>query len=96
VASHFGGTRNAMAVSWPNGIQDAGGLRSQFHHVIDVAPTILDAASIPYPESVCGVTQEPMEGMSMLYSFDDAGAPATTAPSTSRCSPTGPSTTKAG
>jgi arylsulfatase len=75
VASHFGGTRNAMAVSWPKGIKDAGGLRAQFHHVIDVVPTVLDVANIPHPESVCGVRQEPLEGVSMLYSFDEAGAP---------------------
>ena len=75
VASHFGGTRNAMAVSWPNGIKDAGGLRTQFHHVIDIVPTILDAANISAPESVNGVTQEPIEGVSMLYSFEDAQKP---------------------
>ncbi len=75
VASHFGGTRNAMAVSWPKGIQEAGGLRTQFHHVIDIVPTILDAANIPAPERICGVTQEPLEGVSMLYSFGDAAQP---------------------
>ena len=77
VASHFGGTRNAMAVSWPRKIKDAGGLRSQFHHVIDIMPTILEAAGIPQPQSVGGVEQEPIEGVSMLYSFDGAGAPST-------------------
>jgi arylsulfatase A-like enzyme len=75
VASHFGGTRNATAISWPKGIKDAGGLRPQFHHVIDIVPTILDAANIPAPERVNGVTQEPIEGVSMLYSFEDAEAP---------------------
>jgi arylsulfatase A-like enzyme len=75
VASHFGGTRNAMAVSWPDGIKEAGGLRTQFHHVIDILPTILDAANIPAPERVDGVVQEPIEGVSMLYSFDDAEKP---------------------
>jgi arylsulfatase len=75
VASHFGGTRNGMAVSWPKGIKDAGGLRTQFHHVIDVAPTLLEAAKIPHPESVCGVAQEPLEGTSMVYSFGDGSAP---------------------
>ncbi len=75
VASHFGGTRNAMAVSWPKGIKDAGGLRTQFHHVIDIVPTILDAANIPAPERVNGVAQEPIEGVSMLYSFEDPDAP---------------------
>ena len=77
VASHFGGTRNAMAVSWPRKIKDAGGLRTQFHHVIDIMPTILEAAGIPQPQSVGGVEQEPIEGVSMLYSFDSAGAPST-------------------
>ena len=75
VASHFGGTRNGLAVSWPNGIKDAGGLRTQFHHVTDIVPTILDAANITAPERVNGVAQEPHEGVSMLYSFDDAAAP---------------------
>ena len=75
VASHFGGTRNALAVSWPKGIQDAGGQRTQFHHVIDIVPTILDAANIPSPERINGVAQEPLEGVSMLYSFTDAGKP---------------------
>ena len=75
VASHFGGTRNATAISWPKGINDAGGLRTQFHHVIDIVPTILDAANIPAPERVNGVAQEPIEGVSMLYSFEDAEAP---------------------
>jgi len=77
VASHFGGTRNGMAVSWPNGIKDAGGLRTQFHHVIDVMPTILEAAGVPHPTSVNGVAQEPIEGTSMLYSFGDQGAAST-------------------
>ncbi|MFN8469995.1 MAG: arylsulfatase [Caldilineaceae bacterium] len=77
VASHFGGTRNAMAVAWPRKIKDAGGLRSQFHHVIDIMPTILEAAGIPHPHSVGGVEQEPIEGVSMLYTFDSASAPST-------------------
>ena len=75
VASHLGGTRNAMAVSWPAQIKDVGGLRSQFHHIIDIVPTILDAANIPPPGHVNGVLQEPIEGVSMLYSATDAGAP---------------------
>ena len=77
VASHFGGTRNALALSWPKGIAEAGGLRTQFHHVIDLAPTILEAAGIPHPASVNGVSQEPIEGTSMAYSFTDATAPST-------------------
>ena len=74
VASHWGGTRNGTIVHWPNGIEDKGGLRSQFSHVIDVAPTILEAAGLPEPTMVNGVMQSPMEGTSMLYSFNDADA----------------------
>ena len=74
VASHFGGTRNGLVVSWPKCIKDAGGMRSQFHHVIDVVPTILEAAGVPEPASINGVAQKPIEGVSMLYSFDDAKA----------------------
>ncbi len=70
VASHFGGTRNGMAISWPAGIDAAGELRSQFHHVIDLAPTILEAAGIPHPDHVNGIAQQPIEGVSMRYSFD--------------------------
>ena len=72
VASHWGGTRNGTIVHWPKGIQEKGGLRTQFSHVIDVAPTILEAAGIPEPVAVNGVTQSPMEGTSMLYSFNEA------------------------
>lgn len=74
VASHFGGTRNGTIINWPNGIKAKGELRTQFHHVIDLAPTVLEAAGIPEPVSVNGVAQIPIEGVSMLYSFDDAGA----------------------
>jgi arylsulfatase len=74
VASHFGGTRNGMVVHWPNGIKTKGELRSQFHHVIDVAPTALEAARLPEPTMVNGTKQRPMDGVSMLYSFDDAKA----------------------
>ena len=74
VASHLGGTRNGMVVSWPRRIRDAGGLRSQFTHCIDIGPTILEAAGIPEPEVVDGTPQKPMEGTSFLYSFDDASA----------------------
>ncbi|MEI6159602.1 MAG: arylsulfatase, partial [Roseococcus sp.] len=69
IASHFGGTRNGMAVSWPRGITDRGGVRTQFHHVIDVVPTILEAAGIAQPQAVNGITQVPMSGTSMAYSF---------------------------
>jgi arylsulfatase A-like enzyme len=74
VASHWGGTRNGTIVHWPNGIRARGDVRSQFHHVIDVAPTVLDAAGIPEPTSVDGIPQKPIEGVSMRYSFDEAGA----------------------
>ena len=75
VASHWGGTRNGTIVHWPAGIAEKGGLRSQFTHVIDVAPTILEAAGLPEPTMVNGVLQAPIEGTSMLYSFNDADAP---------------------
>jgi arylsulfatase len=74
VASHFGGTRNGTIVHWPKGIKAKGEIRSQFAHVIDVAPTILEAAGIPEPLSVDGIEQDPIEGVSMLYSFNDAKA----------------------
>ncbi|MFI6679620.1 arylsulfatase [Kribbella sp. NPDC050470] len=77
IASHFGGTRNGLAVSWPNGFASRGELRSQFHHVIDVVPTILEAAGVGAPTHVNGVEQRPIEGVSMRYSFDHAGAPST-------------------
>jgi arylsulfatase len=75
VASHWGGTRNGTIVHWPNGIDERGGLRSQFTHVIDVAPTILEAAGLPEPTMVNGVLQSPMEGTSMLYAFGETDAP---------------------
>jgi arylsulfatase len=75
VASHWGGTRNGTVVHWPNGIQEKGGQRSQFCHVIDVAPTVLEAAGIPEPTLVNGVLQSPYEGTSMVYAFNDAKAP---------------------
>jgi arylsulfatase A-like enzyme len=71
VASHWGGTRNGTIVHWPNGIKAKGEVRSQFHHVIDVAPTVLDAAGLPEPKTVNGVGQKPIEGLSMRYAFDD-------------------------
>jgi len=74
VASHFGGTRNGTIVHWPNGIKAKGEIRSQFHHVIDVAPTVLEAANLPAPTFVNGVMQEPMHGVSMAYTFDDPAA----------------------
>jgi len=77
VASHFGGTRNALALSWPARIADQGGLRRQFHHVTDIAPTIYAAAGIVPPERFNGVSQQPFDGVSMVASFDDADAPET-------------------
>lgn len=74
VASDYGGTKVGMAVHWPDGIKSKGELRKQFHHVIDVAPTILEAAGLPEPVKVNGVPQVPMNGTSMLYSFDDGAA----------------------
>jgi hypothetical protein len=74
VASHFGGTRNGTIVHWPKGIQAKGELRSQFHHIIDLAATILEVAGLPEPLSVNGVQQKPLEGVSMAYSFNDATA----------------------
>jgi len=74
VASHFGGTRNPLVIAWPDRIKDAGGIRTQFHHVIDISPTILEAARLPQPAEVNGVKQKPIEGVSMMYSFDDAKA----------------------
>jgi len=75
VASHWGGTRNGTIVHWPKGISDGGGVRHQFTHVIDLAPTVLEVAGIPEPAFVNGVMQSPMEGTSMAYSFGDAEAP---------------------
>ena len=74
VASHWGGTRNGTIVHWPKGIKAKGEIRTQFSHVIDVAPTILEAAGLPHPAIVNSVQQAPIEGVSMLYSFDDAKA----------------------
>ncbi|PAP99855.1 arylsulfatase [Mesorhizobium mediterraneum] len=74
VASHWGGTRNGTIVHWPSGIAGKGEVRSQFHHVIDVAPTILEAAGLPQPQAVDGVAQMAIEGVSMLYSFNEAKA----------------------
>jgi arylsulfatase A-like enzyme len=79
VASFFGGTRQGMVIAWPNRIKDAGGVRTQFHHMIDIVPTILEAAGIPQPLMVNGEAQKPIEGVSMVYTFDNANA---NAPST--------------
>ena len=75
IASHWGGTRNGTIVHWPNGIEEQGGLRDQFTHVIDLAPTILEAAGLPEPTMVNGVQQSPMEGTSMLYTFNQPDEP---------------------
>ena len=75
IASHYGGTRNGMVISWPARIKDRGGIRSQWHHTIDVVPTILQVCGLQQPASVNGVAQKPIEGVSMAYSFDNAKAP---------------------
>jgi arylsulfatase A-like enzyme len=75
VASHFGGTKNAMVISWPKRIKAHGEMRTQFAHVIDILPTVLEVASLPAPFSVYGIQQEPVEGVSMMYTFDAANAP---------------------
>jgi arylsulfatase len=74
VASHFGGTRQGMAISWPDRIKDTGGIRTQFHHIIDIVPTILESAGIQAPATVNGIAQKPIEGVSMAYTFDKANA----------------------
>jgi arylsulfatase len=75
VASSYGGTRNGMVVHWPKGIKAKGEVRSQWHHVIDIAPTILEAAGLPEPKIVNGTPQTPIEGVSMVYTFADSKAP---------------------
>ncbi len=77
VASHFGGTRQGMVIAWPNHIKDTGGIRTQFHHMIDIVPTILEVTGIPAPLVVNGIAQKPIEGVSMAYTFDKANANAT-------------------
>lgn len=77
VASNFGGTRNGMVAHWPAGIKSKNEVRSQFHHVIDIAPTIYEAVKVPAPKKVNGIDQRPIEGVSMAYSFDNASAPDT-------------------
>jgi arylsulfatase len=74
IASHYGGTRNGMVISWPERIKDSGTLRPQWHHVVDIAPTLLEAAGIEPPAIVHGAAQKPIEGISMMYTFDDATA----------------------
>jgi arylsulfatase len=75
VASHFGGTRNGMVISYPKGMKDVGAVRSQFHHVIDIVPTILEVAGLPQPKRVNGIDQKPMDGTSMVYTFNGATDP---------------------
>jgi arylsulfatase A-like enzyme len=74
IASYFGGTRQGMAISWPGHIKDVGGIRPQFHHIIDIVPTILEVTGIQPPATVNGVAQKPIEGISMAYTFDSANA----------------------
>lgn len=75
IASHYGGTRNGLVVSWPKGIADQGTIRTQWHHVIDIVPTIYEACGVTPPEVVSGIRQKPIDGVSMAYSFADAAAP---------------------
>jgi arylsulfatase len=77
VASNFGGTRNGMVMHWPAGIKSKNEVRSQFHHVIDIAPTIYECVGVPVPKTVYGIEQRPMEGVSMKYTFDNGAAPDT-------------------
>ncbi|HEX9807063.1 MAG TPA: arylsulfatase [Alteraurantiacibacter sp.] len=76
IASHFGGTRQGMVMAWPNRIKDAGAIRHQFHHMIDIVPTLLEATGIPAPVMVNGIAQKPIEGVSMAYTFDKENADA--------------------
>ena len=76
IPSFFGGTRQGMAISWPGHITDKGGIRTQFHHVIDIVPTMLEATGIPAPVMVDGIGQKPIEGVSLAYTFDKANADA--------------------
>jgi arylsulfatase A-like enzyme len=76
IASYFGGTRQGMAISWPGHIKDLGGIRSQFHHIIDIVPTLLEVTGIQPPATVNGIAQKPIEGVSMAYTFDSANAKA--------------------
>ena len=77
IASHYGGTRNAMVISWPTRIKDAGAIRTQWHHTIDIVPTILELTGLQQPSIVNGVAQKPVEGVSMAYTFDNPRAPST-------------------
>jgi len=76
VASHFGGTAQGMAIAWPGHVTDVGGIRRQFHHMIDIMPTILEATGIAAPDTIDGIKQRPIEGLSMTYTWDKAGASA--------------------
>lgn len=75
IASHFGGTRQGVAISWPKRIKDKGGIRKQFHHVVDIVPTLIELTGVSIPEMVNGVAQKPIEGVSMVYTFDQPNAP---------------------
>jgi arylsulfatase len=77
VPSNYGGTRNGMIVSWPGHVGATDKVRSQWHHVIDVEPTVLEAAHLPQPKTVNGIVQEPIEGVSMMYTFEHPDADTT-------------------
>ena len=94
--TYRGGTADPFVVHWPAGIAARGEVRTQYAHIIDIVPTVLDALGADPPETIRGVTQSPIHGVSFAHTFGDASAPAGTPPSTSRCSGTGPSTTRAG
>src|SRR5436190_1796593 len=74
IASHWGGTRNGMVMHWPERIKAKGEIRPQFSHVVDIAPTVMEAAGLPFPKMVNGTEQLPFDGPSMVYTFDDAKA----------------------
>ena len=74
VASHFGGTSQGMCIAWPGHVKDPGGIRNQFHHVIDIVPTILEATGVSAPDTIDGIKQRPIEGVSMVYTWDKANA----------------------
>ena len=90
VASDFGGTRNGMVIQWPKGIKGKGGITPQFGHVIDIAPTIYEITKLPSPKIVNGIAQDPIEGTSLAYTFNEAAAAESITYNTLKCLVTGP------